>query len=165
MRAPISLQWFRLPSQPRDDNENGSHKRLSSIIQASDVLETLPRHGLSYVLALVAEMPDVEDCGKATSFAAAAGGNPTAKQSGTTVSSSPMNRGGRRIARSILWMVALGYLKVPEFRAFYERLIARGKAHKQALMAVVRKLLMIAYAMLKHNTPYDPNRLMHPRRT
>jgi transposase len=119
------------------------------------LLGSLPRFGLASTLAVLAEMPSVDSCASAKSFAAAAGGNPTAKQSGTCLSSSSMNRGGRRVARSMLWMPVLGWLRdVPEIRALYDRLRARGRAHKQAMVACIHKMLMIVYGILKHRKPY-----------
>ena len=42
----------------------------------------------------------------------------------------------------------------PVAKPFYERLRARGKAHKVALVATMRKLLTILNAMLKTNTDW-----------
>ncbi|MCY1248064.1 hypothetical protein D9M72_614530 [compost metagenome] len=44
----------------------------------------------------------------------------------------------------------------PTVRALYERLLARGKAKKSALGAAMRKLLQIAYGVLKTQTQYQP---------
>jgi transposase len=39
-------------------------------------------------------------------------------------------------------------------RAFYQKLVAAGKLKKVALVACMRKLLVILNAMLKHDTPW-----------
>ena len=44
----------------------------------------------------------------------------------------------------------------PVLEAFYQRLIAAGKATKVALVAVMRKLLTILNAMLRQNKSWDP---------
>jgi hypothetical protein len=44
-------------------------------------------------------------------------------------------------------------------RGFYQRLLARGKAKLQALVAVMRKLLHAAWGMLHHDQPYDGAKL------
>jgi transposase len=41
-------------------------------------------------------------------------------------------------------------------QAYYERLLAAGKAKKVALVACMRKLLTILNAMAKHQTPWQP---------
>ena len=43
----------------------------------------------------------------------------------------------------------------PPMQAFYERLLAAGKAKKVALVACRQKLLTIVNAMLKHQTPWQ----------
>jgi transposase len=42
--------------------------------------------------------------------------------------------------------------------AFYDRLVAAGKPKITAVGACLRKLLMIAYGVLKSRTPFDPTR-------
>ena len=59
-------------------------------------------------------------------------------------------------ARKVLYMVTVAVVRVnPAIRAFYRRLPA-GKAKKPALVAYMRKLLVILNAMLKHGTPRSP---------
>ena len=43
----------------------------------------------------------------------------------------------------------------PNVRAFYEKLIARGKKPMQAVIAVMRKLLHAIFGMLKHGEDFD----------
>lgn len=65
--------------------------------------------------------------------------------------------GGRREVRSQLYMAANAARRFnPVFKAFFERLRARGKTHKVALVAVARKLLTVLNAMLKTNTRFNP---------
>jgi transposase len=42
-------------------------------------------------------------------------------------------------------------------RDFYQRLLSRGKAKKKALVACMRKLLVILNTMVKNGTPWDPD--------
>ena len=44
----------------------------------------------------------------------------------------------------------------PVIRAFYQRLLARGKAHKVAMVACMRKLLTILNALVKKQQPWCP---------
>ena len=46
----------------------------------------------------------------------------------------------------------------PLVAVFYTRLVEAGKAKLAALGACMRKLLMIAYGVLKSRTPFDPQR-------
>ena len=43
----------------------------------------------------------------------------------------------------------------PHVRAFYEHLLARGKAKMQALVAAMRKLLHAIFGIFKHDQPFD----------
>ena len=45
----------------------------------------------------------------------------------------------------------------PVIRAFYQRLVAAGKARKLALTAAMRKLLVILNAMLRDGTSWNPD--------
>ncbi len=47
----------------------------------------------------------------------------------------------------------------PHLRAFYELLIARGKAKMQALVAVMRKLLHAIFGIFHQDQPYDGSKL------
>ncbi len=68
-------------------------------------------------------------------------------------------QGGRASVRSVLYMGAVtGIRSNPVLRAFYERLVAKGKPKKLALTACMRKLLVILNTMLKNGTcwQYQP---------
>lgn len=69
---------------------------------------------------------------------------------------------GHARLRQALFMGALNAIRYnARLKYFYERLVARGKPKKVAVLAVARKLLVIGYALVKHETTYDPER-QHP---
>lgn len=47
----------------------------------------------------------------------------------------------------------------PRARAFKARLVGRGKKKMQANVAIMRKMLTAAWAIMKYPQPYDPTRL------
>jgi transposase len=64
--------------------------------------------------------------------------------------------GGRGPPRKVLFMATMGaMLHNPYLRAYYDRLRARGKLHKVALVATMRKLLLILNAIIKTDTPWS----------
>jgi transposase len=66
--------------------------------------------------------------------------------------------GGRGSVRSILYMATLAAIRCnPAIKGFYQRLIAAGKCHKVAATACMRKLLIIANAMLRDQTLWQQN--------
>jgi transposase len=65
-------------------------------------------------------------------------------------------RGGRAEVRAVLYMATLTATRCnPVIKAFYQRLLARGKAQKVALTAAMRKLLIILNAMVKTQTLWN----------
>jgi transposase len=66
--------------------------------------------------------------------------------------------GGRAPVRHMLFMAAKSAIRFnPVIKEFYERLIARGKPHKVAMVACIRKMLTILNAMARTHTPWTPN--------
>jgi transposase len=64
-------------------------------------------------------------------------------------------RGGRKQLRSLLYMAAMSAARHnPLIRDHYQQLLKRGKAKKVALIACLRKLLVILNAMLRDGKPW-----------
>lgn len=71
---------------------------------------------------------------------------------------------GHARLRQALFMGALNAIRYnARLKHFYERLVARGKPKKVAVLAVARKLLVIGYALVKQETTYDPARQLPPK--
>jgi transposase len=65
--------------------------------------------------------------------------------------------GGRSHVRTVLYMAATTAIRSnPLIRDFYQRLKARGKPHKVAIVACMRKMLTILNAMVRQSTPWTP---------
>jgi transposase len=97
----------------------------------------------------------------ARQWVAYSGLDPSQFTSGTSVEKRPrISRGGNRHLRRALYMPALVALRYePHLRAFYQRLLRRGKAPLQAVIAVMRKLLHGLFAMFRLNRSYDGSKL------
>lgn len=64
--------------------------------------------------------------------------------------------GGRSRLRKVLYMVALSAIRCNiALRAFYKRLLEKGKLKKVALVAVIRKLLGVISSIIKRQTPWE----------
>src|SRR5256714_6880486 len=92
--------------------------------------------------------------------AAYAGLAPRQYRSGTSVRKrTRLSKAGNARLRKALYLPALTAIRFnPLVGVFYERLVAAGKAKMAAVGACMRKLLMIAYGVLKSRTPFDPSR-------
>jgi transposase len=68
-------------------------------------------------------------------------------------------KGGRRKVRNLFYMACLGAATQhnPVLKAFYRRLIAKGKEPKVALVACMRKLIVILNTMIARRQRWDPN--------
>jgi hypothetical protein len=68
-----------------------------------------------------------------------------------------LSKQGKAGVRAVLYLPAMRAMRCcPGFKAFADGLRARGKAPKAVICAVMRKMVHVAYGVLKHQTPYDP---------
>src|SRR5450432_3579427 len=69
-------------------------------------------------------------------------------------------KGGRRWVRNAIYMPCLGAATQynPVLKAFYQRLLAKGKEPKVALVACMRKLIIILNTMLARRQKWNPGR-------
>jgi hypothetical protein len=65
----------------------------------------------------------------------------------------------------MLYMAAMRCIWLPgsAFGVYYQRLLARGLGKKTALMAVMRKMVVIAAYLLRTEEDYDPCKVAPPR--
>lgn len=118
------------------------------LAQRFAILCSIP--GIAEVSAamLLIEMPELGSLDE-KQVAALAGLAPIARQSGNWKGKSFI-RGGRQQVRQGLYMPALVAIRFnADLKAKYEQLIKAGKAPKQATTAVMRKLIILANALLK----------------
>jgi transposase len=117
------------------------------------LLKTIKGIGMKSALAFLASVPEL---GRIDNKAAAAliGVAPFVRQSGTMTAPARIH-GGRAAVRSILYMAAVTASRHnPLLRPFYEKLIVRGKPPKVAIIAVLRRLVVFANAVLKSGQPW-----------
>ena len=115
---------------------------------------------------LLAEFCDIEAYSSAKALAADAGVTPAHFESGTSVRRRPrLSKVGKANVRAALyWPAITAMRRCDGFKAFAARLEARGKAKGVIIGAVMRKLLHVVYGVLKHKTPFDPQKVLGPAR-
>ena len=98
-------------------------------------------------------------CDSVDSLTAYAGLAPMPRQSGSSVWHRPsIGHSGNGRLRTAYYMATLTAARFnPAIKTFYSRLIAAGKPEKVARCAAARKLLHIAWAVVKKDQPFDPN--------
>lgn len=124
-----------------------------------DLLVSIDGIGHKTTALLLAELGDVQRFGDAGAVTAFAGLNPRLQESGKYRGHVRISRMGSTRLRAGLYMPALVALTHnPALRALKQRLKARGKTPKQIICAAMRKLLCIAYGVLKSGLPFDPSK-------
>ncbi|WP_243094721.1 IS110 family transposase [Thermus thalpophilus] len=127
----------------------GRIRGLLETIPESRVLMALPGVGPQVAAAVLAFLPP-HLWGRAKAAASYAGLIPEREVSGKAVERSRLSKKGPPLLRRKLYMAALVAVRHdPEMRAFYHRLLSRGKRKKQALLAVAHKLLRRMMGRLK----------------
>lgn len=125
--------------------------------QRRDLLESIPGIGPGASSTLLGELPNMSRFKSAKALAAYAGLCPRLYRSGTSVHSSWLSRTGNAQVRRILyWPAYVAKERNPVLKAWAAQLEARGKRPKQILAAVMRRLLILAYGVLKSQRPFDP---------
>ena len=123
------------------------------------VLTSMPGIGAISAVTLLAELPEL---GTLTSkqIAAIAGVAPQTQQSGSSREYGHIS-GGRAPVRTCLYVAALAASQHnPVLADLYARLAAAHKPKKLALIAVVRKMLVLLSAMVRDGTMGDPETAM-----
>lgn len=119
------------------------------------ILTSIPGISKVTAFALLIEMPELGllEPGQAASLAGLA---PIARQSGRWTGRAFI-RGGRANVRQALYMPALVAARFnPDLKAKYDQLITAGKPAKVALTAIMRKLIVLANALINANRKWTP---------
>lgn len=123
-----------------------------------NLLRSVPGVGPILSRTLLGNLPELGTLTR-KQIAALVGVAPLARDSGT-YRGPRTTWGGRAQVRAVLYMGALTATRFnPVIHAFYQRLRAAGKPHKVALVACMRKLLIILNAMVRTNTAWDARAL------
>tara|TARA_Y100001968_G_scaffold280931_1_gene277829 strand:+ start:522 stop:1493 length:972 start_codon:yes stop_codon:yes gene_type:complete len=106
---------------------------------------------------ILAELGEIERFTHSRAVTAFAGLDPRLQESGAFYGRTRISRTGSARLRSALYLPAVVAMTYnPAIKAQVERLRARGKMGKQTVCAAMRKLLSIAYGVLKSGKPFDP---------
>jgi transposase len=133
-------------------------KATPALAARADIIESVPGLAETAAAILIAGLPELGMVREKIA-AALVGAAPYDDESGKRRGERHI-RGGRRWVRNALYMPCLGAATQnnPVLKAFYQRLIAKGKKPKVALVACMRKLIVILNAMLARGEKWDPSR-------
>lgn len=119
------------------------------------IIKSMPGVGNVVAYTLLADMPEL--------------GTITNKQAASLVGVAPINResgsflgkryirGGRSKIRTAMYMAMMSAIQCnPLFKELYQRLVAAGKAKKAAIIACIRKMVVVLNSMVRNGRPWDP---------
>ena len=146
LEEEIKLLGEEMASQQEQDQEWTRQVHL---------LTSIPGVGGQTATLLLTEMPPVEHCASARTWAAFCGLNPEPRQSGKG-SYSRLSRKGTARVRAGLYLPAVSALRWnPVVRALGERLRSRGQTGRVRIVAAMHKLLRLCFGVLKSGRPFD----------
>jgi transposase len=132
-------------------------KATPQFAELAELIESVPGLARITSASLIAAMPEL---GQVSNKVAAAllGVAPYDDDSGKRRGERQI-KGGRRKVRNLFYMACLGAATRhnPVLKAFYRRLIAKGKEKKVALVACMRKLIVILNIMVARRQKWNPN--------
>ena len=122
----------------------------------SQVLTSMPGTGVRTAARILIEVGDGSAFASAAHLASYAGLSPATRASGTSIKGEqPSKRGNKQLKRA-LFLSAFASLSHPPSRSYYDRKIAQGKRHNQALLCLARRRCDVLFAMLRDGTFYQP---------
>jgi transposase len=129
-----------------------------SIKESYEILTSIPGVGIVTASVLLSEL-QMDRFDSPKQVAAAAGITPRARHSGTkTPSSQPISKMGNARIRKALYMAAVNAMQYNEtIKTFAARLLEKGKAGKVVVVAVMRKLIHISFALMKNHQRFQPD--------
>lgn len=148
MRKEISVLENRLLELVKQDQQH----QLT-------LLQTIPGIGLKTALFLIVVTDGFKKFETASQLCSYVGITPTIRESGSSVRGrSRISKVGNKKLRNLLFLAAFSACKYNRAcKALFDRIVAKGKSKKLALIAVANKLLKQAFAIAKSGLPYDEN--------
>jgi transposase len=126
--------------------------------QQSQLLDSIPGIAETTAALLLSEITDIKQYRSARQVAAYAGLVPRERQSGSSVRGRTRlsKIGNARLRRALYWPAITALRCSPFFQAWAKGLRERGKCKMSVICAVMRKLVHLAYGVLKTGKPFDP---------
>ncbi len=121
-----------------------------------EILTSVPGVGKVLAYTFLSELPELGALNR-KEIAALVGVAPINRDSGT-LNGKRRIRGGRHRVRTVMFMAMLSSIQCnPVFKSFYEHLKAQGKIPKVALVACMRKMIVVLNTMVKNQESWRVN--------
>lgn len=125
-----------------------------------DNLRTIPGVADKTILALLAECGNLDRFYAPKALIGFLGLYPTLSQSGDSTRNGRLAKRGASLAKKAIYLASISAIRHnDEMRTIYMNYRSKGRAKKEAIIIVARKLLTIIYTIYTRNIPYDPQRV------
>lgn len=120
------------------------------------LLRSIPGVGKITAMTFATEIGDISKFSSAKKLVGFVGIDSKIKQSGTSLNiKGHISKRGSRIIRKTLYVAALTAIQRPSlFMDFYQKKLSEGKAKNVCIVAVMRKMIHVIYAVLKRQSPF-----------
>ncbi|TGN38976.1 IS110 family RNA-guided transposase [Marinobacter confluentis] len=120
------------------------------------IIKSVPGVGNVVALTLLADLPELGTMSNKQA-ASLVGVAPISRESGTFRGKRYI-RGGRAKVRTAMFMAMMSAIQCnSKFKALYQRLVDAGKAKRAAIIACVRKMVVVLNSMVRSGKTWDPN--------
>jgi transposase len=150
--ANLDEQITKLESEIEEFIDNDPDLR-----RRRDLLCSVQGIGKTTAAVILVEAPRLEEFTDSKAVSAFAGLSPRTRTSGTSVRGrgAICKTGSSRLRRALWWPANVALQHNPRLKALAARLQALGKPNKKIIIAAMRKLLVLAYGVLKSGRPFD----------
>jgi len=139
-----------------------SKEEEDEVIDIIDNLRTIPGISDKTLFTIMGECGNLDRFKNINAFIGYLGLYPTLEQSGNNTKYGKLAKRGSKLAKKALYQAAVAAIRHNnEMKKLYCDKTSQGKAKKEALVIVARKLAGIVLSIYKHNMPYNPNRVFN----
>jgi transposase len=118
------------------------------------------------IFAILSECGDISRFQSAKSFIGFLGLYPTLYQSGNTTKYGRLAKRGAKLAKLAIYQASIACVRHnEELRKIYLDKKSSGRAPKECVVIIARKLAKIIYAIYRYNTPYNPVRVFSSKQS
>jgi len=136
------------------------------VIDIINNLRTIPGVSDKTIFALMSECGDLSRFKNASHFIGYLGLYPTMEQSGNRLINGHLAKRGAKLAKKALYQAAIAAIRHnAELNKLYRDKTSQGRANKEAVVIVARKLAQIILSIYKNNVAYNPQRVFQAQRS
>lgn len=157
LRKP-HLDALLAPLQDFIQMKDNRLKELLSDIPKSKAVLSIPGVGILTASAALCALEHIP-FKNAEAFVAFAGIDPVPNDSGKFKGERHISKKGDMTLRTLLFLAGTSATRTKAWKPKYEKLLAKGKERKQAIVAIARRIAITLYSVHKFNSTFDMKRL------